>query len=91
MKKYLFFILMAASLVMYSCESDDDNSPVNNPVDTEFSTDRSVEIKAFSSENARIFSTTYKETGCSECNEEGKNLQLSSLIKILQTKHTDMY
>lgn len=71
MKKYLFFILMAASLVMYSCESDDDNSPVNNPVDTEFSTDRSVEIKAFSSENARIFSTTYKETGCSECNEEG--------------------
>lgn len=37
MKKILFFILMAASLFMYSCESNDDSSPDNNPVDTEFS------------------------------------------------------
>ena len=51
MKKILFFILMAASLFMYSCESNDDSSPDNNPVDTEFSTDRSIHIKAFSSEN----------------------------------------
>lgn len=71
MKKILFFILMAASLFMYSCESNDDSSPDNNPVDTEFSTDRSIHIKAFSSENARTFSTTYKETGCSECNADG--------------------
>lgn len=62
---------MAASLFMYSCESNDDSSPDNNPVDTEFSTDRSIHIKAFSSENARTFSTTYKETGCSECNADG--------------------
>lgn len=71
MKKILFFILMAASLFMYSCESNDDSSPDNNPVDTEFSMDRSIHIKAFSSENARTFSTTYKETGCSECNADG--------------------
>ena len=62
---------MAASLFMYSCESNDDSSPDNNPVDTEFSMDRSIHIKAFSSENARTFSTTYKETGCSECNADG--------------------
>ena len=33
MKKILFFILMAASLFMYSCESNDDSSPDNNPVE----------------------------------------------------------
>lgn len=84
MKKILFFILMAASLFMYSCESNDDSSPDNNPVDTEFSTDRSIHIKAFSSENARTFSTTYKETGCSECNADGTEFDA-----ILFDKKTD--
>ena len=46
---------MAASLFMYSCESNDDSSPDNNPVDTEFSMDRSIHIKAFSSENAKRY------------------------------------
>ncbi|MFQ7088375.1 MAG: hypothetical protein ACLRTD_28945 [Bacteroides sp.] len=90
MKKYLF-ILMAASLVMYSCESDDDNSPVNNPVDTEFSTDRSVGIKAFSSEMHAYSQPLIKKQDALNAFEEGTNLQLSSLIKILQKKHTDMY
>ena len=82
---------MAASLFMYSCESNDDSSPDNNPVDTEFSTDRSIHIKAFSSENARTFSTTYKETGCSECNADGTNLTQFFLIKIRQIKHIDIF
>lgn len=81
---------MAASLFMYSCESNDDSSPDNNPVDTEFSTDRSIHIKAFSSENARTFSTTYKETGCSECNADGTEFDAILLIKIRQIKHIDI-
>ena len=91
MKKYLFFILMAASLVMYSCESDDDNSPVNNPVDTEFSTDRSVEIKALSVKMHAYSQPLIKKQDALNVMRKEQNLQLSSLIKILQTKHTDMY
>ncbi|WP_455590390.1 hypothetical protein [Bacteroides sp.] len=71
MKKYLFFILMAISLIMYSCENEDDSSTNSNIIDTEFITDRSLDIKAFSSDKIRVYSTSHKETGCSECNADG--------------------
>lgn len=88
MKKILFFILMAASLVMYSCESNDDSSPDNNPVDTEFSTDRSIHIKAFSSENARPL---IRKLDALNAMQMERNLTQFFLIKIRQIKHIDIF